>query len=325
MRYRAWRTRRHTGLQGITGATGVQGATGPGTLAFGTCFGGMCAVNVQVNGTSLNTARVAPGARFTVAFDYGANRVRRGLSGLYNSRTVARTSPAGRSSSPRGRLMFALSRTALAFTVMALSAQAQSADSVRKEIEASYARALEAMRQAKSMADLDEIDRTLDTQDWQSISPGQQPTNWQNLRKYPFEESWAPFQSARILIDTFELTGDTVVFTGRLRTVNMKGSVGFIPVRGDVEANGNRLEAADPPRVQAGRNAEITCIRRVLRIRGFRSARSLPGCRLIFSRRRFSGSGGRLSFALADRYFADARVARHDQFAGSEDGFFEVR
>jgi hypothetical protein len=41
--------------------------------------------------------------------------------------------------------MFASSRPALAFTVMAALAQAQSADSIRKEIEASYARALEAM------------------------------------------------------------------------------------------------------------------------------------------------------------------------------------
>jgi len=127
--------------------------------------------------------------------------------------------------------MFALRRNAFAFTVMASLAQAQSADSVKREIETSYARALEAMRQAKSMADLDEIDRTFDTQDWQSISPGQQPTNWQSLRKYPFEESWAPFQSAEILIDTFELAGDTAAFTGRLRTVNMKGAASFIPVK----------------------------------------------------------------------------------------------
>ena len=127
--------------------------------------------------------------------------------------------------------MFALRRTALVLTLVASLAQAQSAGSVRKEIETSYARALEAMRQAKSMADLDEIDRTFDTQDWQSISPGQQPTNWQNLRKYPFEESWSPFRSAEISIDKFELAGDTAVFTGRLRTVNMKGSIGVIPVK----------------------------------------------------------------------------------------------
>lgn len=38
-------------------------------------------------------------------------------------------------------------------------------------------------------------------------------------------------QSAQILIDTFRLDGDTVVFTGRLRTVNLKGNVGYIPLK----------------------------------------------------------------------------------------------
>ena len=60
------------GPQGLAGATGATGAQGPGTLAFGTCYGGMCVVNVKVNSTTLNTAHVSPSARFTVAFDYAS-------------------------------------------------------------------------------------------------------------------------------------------------------------------------------------------------------------------------------------------------------------
>lgn len=51
--------------------------------------------------------------------------------------------------------------------------QAQPPDAVRKEIEAAYAKALDALRQAKSIEDLDEISRSFETHDWQSIVPGQ--------------------------------------------------------------------------------------------------------------------------------------------------------
>jgi hypothetical protein len=76
---------------------------------------------------------------------------------------------------------------------------------VRKEIEASYVRSLAAFRDARSIEDLDEISRTFDTADWLSITPGQKPNHWQDLRKYPFEEQWTPFQSLEFIIDTFEL------------------------------------------------------------------------------------------------------------------------
>jgi hypothetical protein len=121
------------------------------------------------------------------------------------------------------RLAFTLTAATLVF--------AESPESVRKEIETSYARALEAMRNAKSTEDMDEINRTFDTADWLSITPGQQPKHWEDLRKYPFQEMWAPFQSSELIIDTFDLTGDTAVVTGKLRTVNMKGNVGLIPLR----------------------------------------------------------------------------------------------
>jgi hypothetical protein len=79
--------------------------------------------------------------------------------------------------------------------------------------------------------DLDEINRSFDTQDWQSIVPGQQPRGWPELRKYGFAGLTAPFQSAEILIDTFELEGDTAVLTGKLRNVSLNGKVSFIPLK----------------------------------------------------------------------------------------------
>lgn len=110
-------------------------------------------------------------------------------------------------------------------------ALAQSPDTVRKEIEAAYIKVLEAMRHAKSIEDLDEINRSFDTQDWQSITPGNQPRTWPDLRKYGFDGLWAPFQSAQLIIDTFDLKGDTAVLTGKLRNVNMKGDVAMIPLK----------------------------------------------------------------------------------------------
>lgn len=108
---------------------------------------------------------------------------------------------------------------------------AETSDVVRSEIQALYVRALEALRNAKSIEDLDEINRSFDTQDWQSLAPGQQPRSWQDLRKYGFAGLTAPFRSAEILIDTFEVTGDTAVLTGKLRNVNMKGEVALIPLK----------------------------------------------------------------------------------------------
>jgi hypothetical protein len=102
-----------------------------------------------------------------------------------------------------------------------LTARAESADAVRNEIQTAYGRALDAMRQAKTIEDLDEINRSFDTQDWQSIAPGQQPRGWAELRKYGFEGLWAPFQSIELLIDTFEWRGDIAVLTGRLRTLGV--------------------------------------------------------------------------------------------------------
>jgi len=61
--------------------------------------------------------------------------------------------------------------------------------------------------------------------------PGQQPRGWPELRKYGFEGLWSPMQSAELLIDTFELKGDTAVLTGHLRHVGVKGDVSLIPLK----------------------------------------------------------------------------------------------
>jgi len=122
-------------------------------------------------------------------------------------------------------------RAALLIVAAAGMAGAESPDEVRRQIETSYATTLEALRQAKTLDDLDEINRSFDTLDWRSISPGQQPRSWQDLRRFGFSGLWAPFRSAEFIIDRFDLNGDTAVLRGRLRTVNMKGETGFITLK----------------------------------------------------------------------------------------------
>ena len=41
----------------------------------------------------------------------------------------------------------------------------------------------------------------------------------------------APSQSTEFIVDSFEFVGDTAVLKGRLRNVNMKGNVAFIPLK----------------------------------------------------------------------------------------------
>jgi hypothetical protein len=122
-------------------------------------------------------------------------------------------------------------RAALLIVVALGAAAAESPDDVRREIESWYVRALDALRHAKTMDDLDEINRSLDTVDWRSISPGQQPRTWQDLRQYGFNGLWAPFRSAEFIVEGLELDGDTAVVRGRLRTVNLKGETGFVPLK----------------------------------------------------------------------------------------------
>lgn len=117
------------------------------------------------------------------------------------------------------------------FALFSSLAPAMDSDATRKEIEASYIRALDALKHAKSIEDLDEINRTFDTLDWQSIVPGQEPRGWPELRRYGFEGLRAPFKSAELIIETFEVTGDVGVLTGKLRYVNLQDNVALIPLK----------------------------------------------------------------------------------------------
>ncbi len=102
-----------------------------------------------------------------------------------------------------------LVRLLVALTITAsFAAQAQSSDAVHQEIEAGYARALDAMLHAKPMKDLDELNRSFDKRDWQSIVPGQQPRTGQELRKYGFEGLRMPFQSLQFSIGTIAVPGN---------------------------------------------------------------------------------------------------------------------
>jgi hypothetical protein len=118
-----------------------------------------------------------------------------------------------------------------ALLVIILPAFPQSPDAVRKEIQAAWAKAMEAMHNANSLEDIDEIDRSINTWDWHGFGPGQPPQTWQELRKYGFEGNRATFQSAEFLIDTCQVNGDTAIVTGRLRVVSVKGNISFIPLK----------------------------------------------------------------------------------------------
>jgi len=117
----------------------------------------------------------------------------------------------------------------LALFLLASVGFAQSPADVQREIEDLYKKAIEALRTAKSIEDLDELNRSFDTQDWQSIVPGQQAQSWAELRKYGFENINAPFDSMTLQIEKFELTGNTAVLTGKLHVVT-KGSAVQVPL-----------------------------------------------------------------------------------------------
>lgn len=93
-----------------------------------------------------------------------------------------------------------------------------------------YARASAALRQAKSIEDLDEINRSFDTQDWTSIVPGQEPRGWPELRKYGFANLFAPFESMELRTERVEITGETAILTGKLRVVS-GGKASLVPLK----------------------------------------------------------------------------------------------
>jgi hypothetical protein len=134
------------------------------------------------------------------------------------------------------------------------TALAQSPEAVRQEIEASYVKALDSMRRAKSLEDLDELNRSFDTQDWQSIVPGQQPRGWPELRNYGFEGLWAPFQSAALIIDIPTHRRHRRPYRTPAARRNEGGCRADSAER-DLEAYRGRMEAPDPSKISGWRDA----------------------------------------------------------------------
>ena len=119
----------------------------------------------------------------------------------------------------------------LCFLILApLLLRAESPSDVQKQIETAYAKSLAALHEAKSIEDLDEISRSLDTRDWKSIVPGRGPWTWEDLRKHPFESLTAPFDSAALIIESLDLQGDTAMLSGKLRIVN-HGRASLVPLK----------------------------------------------------------------------------------------------
>ena len=58
------------GGPGPQGPQGSQGPAGPPTLTIGANIGSVAITGVSINGTGLNQAQIAPGAVFSVAFDF---------------------------------------------------------------------------------------------------------------------------------------------------------------------------------------------------------------------------------------------------------------
>ena len=108
--------------------------------------------------------------------------------------------------------------------------RAQSNEDVRKQIETSYARALAALHESKTIEDLDEINRSLDTRDWVSIAPNRAPWDWEFTRTHPFESLTAPFDSSALVIETLEVQGNTATLTGKLRVVS-NGRAMLVPLK----------------------------------------------------------------------------------------------
>jgi hypothetical protein len=80
-------------------------------------------------------------------------------------------------------------------------AAAESSDEARRRIENLIRGGARCASSREDMDDLDEMNRSNDTLDWRSISPGQQPRAWEEFRRYGFGELRAPFRSAEFSID----------------------------------------------------------------------------------------------------------------------------
>lgn len=89
-----------------------------------------------------------------------------------------------------GSLAAFLSHWTLYALMLSVSLRAESPSHILTGIEHRYTLAFEQFHEAKSLDDLDSINRWFDTADWQSIANGQPARTWSELRKYGFKGLW---------------------------------------------------------------------------------------------------------------------------------------
>ncbi len=103
----------------------------------------------------------------------------------------------------------------------------------RQAITAAYARSTSELKRAKNIEDLDAIHAWMDTADWVSVQPGQQPQTWQQMRSYGFSKLFAPFTDMRFDISALKIVGDTAIAEGTFRvTSTMADSDGHFGSKG---------------------------------------------------------------------------------------------
>jgi hypothetical protein len=90
-----------------------------------------------------------------------------------------------------GSLAAFVSHWVLYALMLAAHLSAESPSQILTGIEHRYTLAFEQFHEAKSLEDLDNINRWLDTTDWQSIVNGQPARSWADLRKYGFKGLWS--------------------------------------------------------------------------------------------------------------------------------------
>jgi len=95
-------------------------------------------------------------------------------------------------------------------------AEAPTDRAAQREIQIMFQKAVEGLKQAKTIEDLDALHNTIDTSDWVSIQPGQKPQTWQELRKLGFDALNQPFNHMRFDIKNVTLDGNIAVVEGVL-------------------------------------------------------------------------------------------------------------
>src|SRR5947209_57257 len=111
--------------------------------------------------------------------------------------------------------MFRLTGLALFIAANLLAVDTSQA---RREIEAASARSFSALKNAKTMEDLDLNFKATDTPDSVSIMPGEKPMTWEQMRRYGFETLRGPTDEISFPIETFTMPdAQTAVVQGTMK------------------------------------------------------------------------------------------------------------